>query len=1491
MKKIKKLLTSTLSLGLVLGNMGGTVVEAASALHSIELPVLRQLRPHEEKEQEETNEEENKPRASTLPRLPIETQEKEELRMENVLQESRLARWSREEIEKEAFNFAARLTEYRLNEAMKKHNHSFVNGEMIEIHFVPTVDDIFNTPEGIRPSFPSNALHNNTVVIWPNGGVTIDNSISYTESGNWRYELSTRGGANATQSMTLTRIGNQQNLGTETMGIWIGLWLSFNSSGADYAESVKTINFLSAAQAMGDIKVEAKTGPHSLWENDALPDPSDYVTIDRSNVKWDLKTEWETPPRMGIVGTQNTRIKVTEDTSGRTTTVTVPITVQDRALQITGKAGPHSIYVSEAIPNPADYFEVRDPLGQTHQLEWLDADTSSVGTKTWRAKATAADGREATGSITMDILPQPELELKLKDVEDRHLGGNYPALSSSFREYIQEATMEGQRLNTADLEFVAAESTEPDSSIVGEQALKLTVQTRHPVTGRMIKGTAETTVNIRWGDTFLLKAHDGRSAGAYAFQLRNGNNARIVATRGLDSPLDERIGLEDSLYYSIEVLRNDRQAYYHEVPGRATLQQVITTFGNGNGYLDVQLGDIINIHHPQKSAGSSVLMVEEEEQDFTYGTDNAYYRVTAFGFEPLPVLPDPAIQLKLKPMEERTLGETSASLASTFKNYIEEATFEGESVAIEDLEFVAAESTEPTNTIAGKQDIRITVQAKHPISGETIKGTAETSVNYLWGDTFMIKSSEGVSAGAYSLHLRSGNAARLTVTSGLPSALDERVGTEESMHALYYSLEVLRNNQSIYNYEVLGRGTLRQVINNFGNGNGYYDVRLDDVIKIYHPQRSPNSSVVMIDEEERDFTYDSEYAYYRVTAFGLEPIPVMEAEGTSQTFSLREDVSTLDVKELVKDVTINHQSISEDRYTIEQVSEIDTSTTGKRTTKVKITMNDGLAETEIEVPYEVQWGSTFVLRGLEEMTVGAFSLLKEGDQLAIHASPGSSNTDLNRPVNNPFGRGIYYAIEVLENDTRKYNYEVTGNTLIRQAVNGFNNGQPLAVNVGDTIKVYHAETQGRNLLMMDEMVRDYTGGSNYAYYRVTEEGFEPFTDIKADPISQELLLGHETNTVNPAELIQNVTFNGRPLTSDLYTVEQLSNFDTTTVGEKGVRVRVSTTDGTGFTEVKIPYVVKWGSTIRVKNNDGATIGAFSLIKQTNPNNQNTQMMIRASQGVANTELSKVVHDYSDRSIYYQFDVMNKDNTTSRFTYDVTGNRTIEQALSRFNSGQPLNVNVGDIVRIYHTKEFRRNMLMEDEQEKNFTYGSQYAYYEVTEYGFEPSGKIDVEANKVEIPRGATDLDLKSFIKNVKVNDKVIPENLYTVSLNSEIDTSTPGRNNVAVNVTTDSSYGGFSTELNMPYEVRDHTTESSTNESQNNNTNNDGTSGSTERNEGTTPSIQDDPTTSADNESSLNMPQTNATRNTAWTLIGIALVAGIGTIVMRRKAKEKVENQ
>ena len=62
------------------------------------------------------------------------------------------------------------------------------------------------------------------------------------------------------------------------------------SSPIDFAAEWKfinrLINFHSAAKSMGELGVEAKSGTHNLWEGDAVPDPSDYVTIDRSNVKW-----------------------------------------------------------------------------------------------------------------------------------------------------------------------------------------------------------------------------------------------------------------------------------------------------------------------------------------------------------------------------------------------------------------------------------------------------------------------------------------------------------------------------------------------------------------------------------------------------------------------------------------------------------------------------------------------------------------------------------------------------------------------------------------------------------------------------------------------------------------------------------------------------------------------------------------------------------------------------------------------------------------------------------------------------------------------------------------------------------------------------------------------------------------------------------------------------------------------------------------------------
>ncbi|OTN94868.1 hypothetical protein A5810_001114 [Enterococcus faecium] len=209
MKKVKKLLTSTLSLGLVLGNMGGTVVEATSALHSIELPALRQLRPQEEKEQEETNEEENKPRASTLPRLPIETQEKEELRMENVLQESRLARMSAAEIEEEVRKAVTRRMEYIISETIKAHDHTFQVGERIIVTDVHRVGWNYTTGPVVGPAVPSHEIPGETIdFFFDYDTAEVHTGFGNTESGNWSLIIRGASGAGRHLYVELVRRAN-----------------------------------------------------------------------------------------------------------------------------------------------------------------------------------------------------------------------------------------------------------------------------------------------------------------------------------------------------------------------------------------------------------------------------------------------------------------------------------------------------------------------------------------------------------------------------------------------------------------------------------------------------------------------------------------------------------------------------------------------------------------------------------------------------------------------------------------------------------------------------------------------------------------------------------------------------------------------------------------------------------------------------------------------------------------------------------------------------------------------------------------------------------------------------------------------------------------------------------------------------------------------------------------------------------------------------------
>ena len=180
-----------------------------------------------------------------------------------------------------------------------------------------------------------------------------------------------------------------------------------------------------------------------------------------------------------------------------------------------------------------------------------------------------------------------------------------------------------------------------------------------------------------------------------------------------------------------------------------------------------------------------------------------------------------------------------------------------------------------------------------------------------------MRSIDGHSAGAFTLDVSNSNndSAALSIRQGLESPLNVAVGKLQDPFKLYYRLDILRNERTIYTQEVTNRATLQEIMNAFGDKENKIEVKIDDIIQITHPGKTANSSVVMIDEEEKDFTYGTENARYRVTAYGLDPAPVITAE-SARVFFLGEDINQLNPQEFIKNIRLNDQLTSNEQYKI-----------------------------------------------------------------------------------------------------------------------------------------------------------------------------------------------------------------------------------------------------------------------------------------------------------------------------------------------------------------------------------------------------------------------------------------------------------------------------------------------------------------------------------------------------------------------------------------------
>ncbi|EOE6378344.1 Rib/alpha-like domain-containing protein [Enterococcus hirae] len=664
MKTRKKLLHSTLILALALGQTSGTVVEAVSMLSSVESIDVKKISKMNEKKT--TNKKEVK---KDEKRTKEKNTEKDKKVADST--ESNKIKSSIESFANPTFELpipvgadiiaASTDSEKEIGKAVNEFLSKKLN------LMIDNSTDDFKVGDTITYKIPGVFLGGNTngaEIIssefsdfwenWENSSnyrVTLLNILrgtyalfyvtSESESGNWQMklvQLNTWG-----YQVTFTRLKIAPNQ-PEIFPMEIAYKPTyFYGIVKEYDAIDFSVDFPDAEASIGKLKASIKDSVHTLKQGDEVPNAVEYIES-VENTRGNVKYEWKTSPDTSQPGVQEAKIVVSDD-SGRTLEVTVPITIMPLPLEMLPKAGEHKVIQYGAVPKAADYFNVVNHYEEsTYKIEWVKApDMNQEGVQTCLAKATSSDGRTADSAVQIEVISNPGLEVKLKPLEERILGVSYPSLSSNFKNYIEEVTLLGEKVDVNELELVVDETTDTNFQTIGQKEVNITVKKKTSEASVWIKGTGTTTVNVLWGNTILMRSIDGHSAGAFTLDVSNSNNdsAALSIRQGLESPLNVAVGkLQDpfKLYYRLDILRNERTIYTQEVTNRATLQEIMNAFGDKENKIEVKIDDIIQITHPGKTANSSVVMIDEEEKDFTYGTENARYRVTAYGLDPAPVI-------------------------------------------------------------------------------------------------------------------------------------------------------------------------------------------------------------------------------------------------------------------------------------------------------------------------------------------------------------------------------------------------------------------------------------------------------------------------------------------------------------------------------------------------------------------------------------------------------------------------------------------------------------------------------------------------------------------------------------------------------------------------------------------------------------------------------------------------------------------------------------
>ncbi|MFP7406743.1 wall-associated protein [Enterococcus lactis] len=1095
-------------------------------------------------------------------------------------------------------------------------------------------------------------------------------------------------------------------------------------------------------------------------------------------------------------------------------------------------------------------------------VRFLDyPDTSTLGEKTGtiQVEETLSTGKTVTYDYTVPFVVTPKFEVTAKPDSKVLLGTDMNTVD--LRQFL-DVEVDGEQLDDDkyEVEMTAAPIATDTVSVGRAQSIRVTVN------GTTLSQDTSINIGVIWGDSVVFGGRDPMSSRtAAAFTLHHqGNLPFITASKGRRPLLGSNLAINSDYYgrdyysfswYDVSQkdsvnLTNDSAGQIVAAQGRELEDDVLNRWRTQT----VNYGDVVRawVADPTKNA------VTENEQFVSNGGE-VYYEITANGYRALNInklttsshmilqgMTESELDSRLAEFldvssveninldrfvqypDTSVIGTTSGTIRvtetlSTGKtvSYDYEITFTvenapptadpiaqelylGESLPdspMDLLENVSDDRDDPSElkaTYLNRPNIdrvgEMTASIQLEDSGGAVS-VIEVPITVKWGSTISLRGNSNITVGAYSLTKNGDGTLHLHSTFGDNSVYRDRQVHPDYGSSDFYHLEVFDGETSIYKYAVRGDQLIGEAINGFNHGNPL-EVSVGNTIRVFCRDSDIDRNNLMVNEIEKNHTYETDYAYYRVTEEGLEPAPVLVAKSLKQDFVLGEDITELNPHDLFEYVGLNNCVISSDKYEVEQLIGFDTSLVGTRNAKVKITSTVANISLEVEIPYEVKWGSTISLRGLSDRTVGAYSLTRSADgTLRLHSTFGDNRTNQGMQVHSYYGSSVYYSIEVFDGETSTYQYEVTGNAIIRNAINGFNQGNPLEVSAGNIIKVFHGESHSRSRLMVNEVAENYSFGTPFSYYRVTDNGLVPIKHLEAEAVPQTFNLGESVDGRDLKEFVKDVQVNGVAVDASEYEISLRSEVNTTLIDTREVEVEIRTTDGLGILRTTVPYEVKWGSTISLRGLNDRTAGAYSLTRSVDGT-----LRLYSTFGDNRANLDTQVHPYYGSSVYYSIEVL--DGETSTYQYEVPGNISNRNAINGFNQGDPLEVSAGNIIKVYHAESNTRSRLMVNEVAENYSFGTLFSYYRVTDNGLVPIKQLEAEAapQTFNLGESADGRNLKELVRNVRVNGTVVDASEYEVTLRSELDTSLIGTREIEVEIRTTDELG--MTQITVPYDVK-----------------------------------------------------------------------------------------